>query len=70
MICPECEKEKKSSRTSVLSRSCTRDPVTEHWKDGLYHRHDLNTYTVTWACSRGHKWDVDEVRLCWCQKGK
>lgn len=57
-------------------RSVVHDPgggwatamiVHEYYdEDGRHHYHDPNTMSVTYSCSRGHRWTEGVRTACWC----
>lgn len=58
MICPECKKEGKEIRGSLMTGFSVRVYVTPYYdKDGKYHGGDI--LTDRYECSNGHQWQAE-----------
>lgn len=65
MICAECRKAGEKSQVFIGGRYSTLMNGSQYWdEDGILHDHDPNTYTTTYACSKGHRWQTNEVKPC------
>lgn len=63
--CPECVEAGERSTVTVGPRSST---LMAGWaffdEEGHFHDHDPNKVTVTFSCSRGHRWVMESRQEC------
>jgi hypothetical protein len=65
MICEKCRGEGQRS-TVEIGPSFTTAAMgrTFYDEEGAHHRHDPNTTTTEYSCSRGHKWQERTRSAC------
>lgn len=57
MKCPQCAAEGERSKVYPGMTTTTCMAVSSWYdEDGNYHRHNPNTTTTHYSCSRGHEW--------------
>lgn len=67
MICPDCKKLEKKSRTYECGSYATLGYTAPFYdENGNYHNHDRNLATTTYRCSNGHTWTSVSGGKCWC----
>lgn len=66
MKCKECEAEGQTSRVYDPGGGVsTAMGVNRYWdEEGKRHVHDPNSFTVSYHCSRGHRWAETTHREC------
>lgn len=65
MKCETCVLENKESVITVGLMGSTLMGYSEYYdKDGKYHSHNPNIFTVEYSCSNGHHWKKSTKRPC------
>jgi len=65
MICPQCAQEGERSKVWAGASMGTAIYCQPYYdEDGVYHRHDPNTTTISYHCSRGHTWTKRTGKGC------
>jgi len=65
MLCPDCQKENRTSKVYSGSATSTLKAWTPYWDEkGTLHSHDPNYREQQYNCSNGHHWTTKSLPPC------